>query len=64
MALMNPKNPKQKNTSYKINNHGGGGDKFHGARILEFWFKIYVEHANVPSHPLLHPHDADDQAFV
>jgi hypothetical protein len=42
---MNPKNPRQKVAFKKVNL--GGGDKFHGACILEFWLKVDVEEAHV-----------------
>ncbi len=63
VVLVNPKNSKQKVASGKINGRWRL-EKFHGAFILEFWFKVDLQEAYVHGHPLMHPHEANDQAFV
>jgi hypothetical protein len=63
VVLVNLKNPKHKVVSGKISGRWGV-DKFHGSPILEFMLKVDIVVAHVPNIPLMHPHEANDQALV
>ncbi len=63
VVLLNPKNVRQKMAFGKVNDQWGL-EKFHGATILEFWFKIDVAIAHMLEIPLMDPHKADDQDVV
>jgi hypothetical protein len=56
---MNPKNASQKVASSKVSGWWGV-DKFHGATIPIFWFKIDVATTHRPKIPLMHLHEVDE----
>jgi hypothetical protein len=63
MATMNPNNASQKVASNRVSGWWGV-DKFHGATIPDFWFKIDVAIAHMPKIPLMHRHEVDEWTKV
>jgi len=60
---MNPKNVRQNVASSKVNGQWGL-EKFHGATIPKFWFKVDVANVHMPKLPLMHPNEIDDHVIV
>jgi hypothetical protein len=63
VVLLNPKNAKQKVAFGKVSGQWGL-EKFHGAIVLEFLFKVDVATMHMLEIPLMHPHEANDQVAM
>jgi hypothetical protein len=61
--MCDPKNPKQKVASGKINGLQGV-DKFHGCVIPSFWVKVDVAVIHMVDIPLMHSRKVNDQVVV
>ena len=60
---MNFKNPPQTVASSKISGIWGV-DKFHFRSIIQFFYKVYITHAQINDTPLMHRHAEGDQFLV
>jgi len=63
VLLVNPKNPKQKVASSKINGRWVGG-KISWFTYCDVCFKVDVVVAHVLDTPLMYPYEADDQVVM